>query len=376
MLALGALVWDVHSVAMRTFRSDNNAGMTPEAMRAIADANGGHAVGYGDDEITTQAVAAFKKLFGPSCSVFFVATGTGANTLAVASLTEPWQRVLCHVHSHWNDDESTAPERITHCRTAPLHPSSGDGSKLTLGDIERAGAQGRGDVHQPGPGVLTISNSTEFGTVYTPDEMTDLCNAAHKYGYRVHVDGSRFANAVASIIKKTGESDAGKVCRALTIEAGVDALSFGGTKNGLAMGEAIVFFSQGDGAAYKRATMSLPHHRKGTGHLLSKHRFVSAPFAHTLKDGSWLRHATHANDMAYRLSEGMRNVGATVRFPTEANGVFVELAKRTHDMLVSRGHRYYPFGDVSWNVYRFMCSFDTEMEEIETLIKDVIAARH
>lgn len=359
---------------MRTFRSDNNAGITPEALRAISDANAGHVIGYGDDEITARAVAAFRDLFGPTCAVFFVATGTGANTLAVASLTEPWQRVLCHVHSHWNDDESTAPERITHCRTTPLHPKDGDGSKLNVADLEHAGAQGRGDVHQPGPGVVTLSNSTEFGTVYAPDEMRALCDVAHRHGYRVHVDGARFANAVASIMERTGETDAGKVCRALTVDAGVDALCFGGTKNGLALGEAILFFPQGDGEAFRRATMALPHHRKGTGHLLSKHRFVSAPFARTLTDGSWLRRAAHANSMAHRLGAGLRESGVNVRFPVDANGVFVELPPKLHETLRSKGHEYYPFGDAAWGVHRFMCSFDTEAGDVEALLSDVRGA--
>lgn len=359
---------------MRTFRSDNNAGVTPEAMRAIADANGGHAIGYGDDESTARAVAAFRDLFGPTCAVFFVATGTGANTLAVASLTEPWQRVLCHTHSHWNDDESTAPERVTHCRTTPLHPTAGDGSKLTVADIEHAGAQGRNDVHQPGAGVLSLSNSTEFGTVYTPEEMRALCDVAHRFGYRVQVDGARFANAVAAVMERTGEKDAGVVCRALSVDAGVDALCFGGTKNGLALGEAIVFFPQGDGEAFRRATMALPYHRKGTGHLLSKHRFISAPFAQTLSDGSWLRHAAHANAMAHRLGDGLREMGVKVRFPVDANGVFVELPDALHRALQSKGHQYYPFGDAEWKLYRFMCSFDTAPADVDGLLADVRGA--
>ena len=345
--------------------------MTPEAMQAVIDANAGHAIGYGDDDATASATKAFHALFGPTCAVAFVPTGTAANTLSVASLTEPWQRVLCHIHSHWNDDESTAPERITHCRTAPLHPTSGDGSKLMPDDITRAGAQGRGDVHQPGPGVLTLSNPTEFGTVYTASEMTALCDAAHQFGYRVHVDGARFANAVARLMQTTNDNNAGAIARAISIDAGVDALSFGGTKNGLALGEAIVLFPQGDGEAFRRASHALPYHRKGIGHLLSKHRFVSAPFAQTLSDGSWVRRAAHANDMAHKLGAGLTDIGVNVRFPVETNGVFVELEKSAHEALWAKGHRYYPFGDAEWNVYRLMCSFDTAPEDVDTLLADV-----
>lgn len=354
----------------RTFRSDNNAGVTPEAMQALIDASAaGHLIGYGDDEITARAVAAFRALFGDAAQVFFVATGTAANTLAIASLTEPWQRVLCHAHSHWNDDESTAPERITHCRTTTIQPQSGDGSKLTPDDVMRAAGNGRGDVHQPAPGVLTLSNPTEFGTVSTPEEMRALCSAAHERGYRVHVDGARFANAVA-FLSQGDTARAKKLCRALTIEAGVDALSFGGTKNGLALGEAILFFPQGDGAACARAAEVLPYHRKGTGHLLSKHRFVAAPFAATLTDGSWLRHAQRANELAQALGMGLLEIGLRVRFPVESNGVFVELPPKAHAALQERGHQYYPFGDASWGVYRLMCSFDTQESDIDALVAD------
>ena len=357
----------------RTFRSDNNAGVTPEALAAIRDAATGHAVGYGDDEWSARAVAAVRGLFGESAEVFFVATGTAANTLAVASLTEPWQRVLCHAHSHWNDDESTAPERLTHCRTTPIHPAGGDGSKLSPDDVARAGASGRGDVHQPAPGVLTISNPTEFGTVYTPDEMRDLCTAAGALGYRVHVDGARFANAVAFLTER-GAGDQAETCRALTVDAGVDAISFGGTKNGLALGEAVLFFRQGDGRAFDRAVETFPFHRKGTGHLVSKHRFISAPFAATLPDGSWLGHAAHANAMASRLSDGLRGIGLPARFPVESNGVFLELSDRAHESLWAAGHRYYPFGDPAWRIFRLMCSFDTAPEDVDAILADARAA--
>lgn len=359
---------------MRTFRSDNNAGMTPEALAALRNAATGHAIGYGDDDYTSRAAAGFRALFGDEVAVFFVATGTAANTLAVASLTEPWQRVLCHAHAHWNDDESTAPERLTHCRTTTIHPAAGDGSKLSPADVLRAGASGRGDVHQPAPGVLTISNPTEFGTVYTPDEMRALCDAAHSLGYLVHVDGARFANAVAALVDRGVTDDPARVCRAITTDAGVDALSFGGTKNGLALGEAVLFFPQQDGAAFERAARAFPHHRKSFGHLLSKHRFVSAPFAATLADGSWVRHAKRANERAGALGVALGALGITLRFPVESNGVFVELPDSLHAALQERGHRYYPFGDPVWRVYRLMCSFDTAAEDIDALVADARSA--
>ncbi|MEM7228455.1 MAG: aminotransferase class I/II-fold pyridoxal phosphate-dependent enzyme [Planctomycetota bacterium] len=348
---------------MRTFRSDNNSGLCPEARQALVDAaHGEHRIGYGDDGITSAAVAEFHRLFGEDCTVFFVATGTAANTLAVASLTDVWEQVLCHGHSHWNDDESTAPERFTNCRTAPIHT---DSSKLTVDDLHRACANARGDVHQPQPGVLTLSNATEFGTVYTPDELRALCAVAHEHGYRVHIDGARFANAVASCDVEP---------RMLANEIGVDALSFGGTKNGLALGEAVIFFPQGDRQAYDRAVHAFPYHRKGTGHLLSKHWVVSSMFAAVLTDDIWLHHARHANAMAKRLAEGMIAAGIEPRFATDANGIFVTLPDAVHERLQAAGHGYYPFGDASWALYRLMCSFDTSAEDVDALLSDIHAA--
>jgi len=331
-------------------------------------------IGYGDDEVTETAVSAFREIFGAESAVFFVATGTAANTLAVASLTEPWHRVLCHTFSHWNEDESTAPERLTHCRTTPIHPAGDDLTRLTSVDVHRAGAMTRGDVHQPAPGVLTISNPTEFGTLYTPEEMTKLCTEAHSLGYRVHVDGARFANTVAALGQAQGE-DAAALARALTVEAGVDAMSFGGTKNGLAFGEAVLFFPQGDGAAHKRAAEVFPFHRKSTGHLLSKHRFISAPFAATLSSGAWLTHANHANTMAHRLAHGLNKIGVEIPFAAQTNGVFVTFPDSLRDQLWERGHRFYPFGEPDWRLYRLMCSFDTTEADVDGLIADASNAK-
>jgi threonine aldolase len=348
---------------MRTFRSDNNAGLCPEAMQALIEANDvSHEIGYGDDTYTARAVAAFKRIFGEDTAVFFVANGTAANTLAIAALTEPWQEIICHSHSHCSMDESTAPERFTHCRVSAIHTND---SKLTVADIENAVMHSRGDLHQPQPGVLTISSTTEFGTVYSPSETKALCDAAHAAGYRVHVDGARFANAVASL---------GCDPRDLTGHAGVDALSFGGTKNGLAFGEAVLFFPQGDRSVQKRAVVTFPFHRKSTGHLLSKHRFVSAPFAATLETGAWLRHAKHANTIAGMLADGLARFGLQPRFPVQANGVFVSLPPHVDAALQQCGHGYYPFGNPEWRLVRLMCSFDTTEDDVQRFVSDVEAA--
>ena len=181
----------------------------------------------------------------------------------------------------------------------------------------------------------------------------------------MHVDGARLANAVAAL-----KCDP----RELTVSAGVDALSFGGTKNGLACGEAVFLFEQGDGAAFAQAVEALPFLRMSTGHLLSKHRFVTAPFAAVLADGVWLRHAAHANEMASKLAEGLQRAGCTFRFPTETNAVFVELSPEVDNELRRRGHDYHAFGDLNWNLYRFMCSFDTSESQVQSLVDDFQAA--
>lgn len=367
----------------RAFRSDNNAGITDEAMRAMVGANGAHAPGYGGDEWTERAEAAFRDLFGDALrGVFFVATGTAANVLAVSALTRPWQRVLCHSHAHWNDDESTAPEMYTGCRTTTIEPSApppGEcdarfarpiASKLTPEDVERAAmAANRGDVHQPAPGALTVSTSTEFGEVYTPEELREVCGVAHRLGYRAHVDGARFANAVASVMRCLGMSwddraSARRVCRAMISEAGVDALSFGGTKNGLALGEAVLLF----GDAGVRASEDLPWLRKRSAHLLSKHRFVSAPFAATLESGSWLASAFHANAMARELASGLSALGLKTPYSVDANGVFIQMDAALEESLRRRGFGFYLFGDPSWRLARLMCSFDTERGDVDALL--------
>ena len=289
-------------------------------------------------------------------------TGTAANNLAIAALTRPWQHVLCHGHSHYSNDESTAPERFTQCRMIQIQ---NDTSKITPQEIAQLADDARTDIHWPRPGVLTISNPTELGTLYTPSEVKALCDVAHAAGYRVHVDGARFANAVAAL---------GCDPRELTITAGIDALSFGGTKNGLAYGEAVIFFTQGDGEAYAQAVEALPFLRMSTGHLLSKHRFVTAPFAAVLSDQIWLKHAARANAMAAKLAEQLQRVGCTFRFPTETNAVLVELSAEVDHDLRQRGYDYFAFGDPKWNLCRFMCSFDTTESQVQTLVDDLQAA--
>ena len=354
---------------MVNLRSDNNAGLLPEARAGLLAAAEGDAVGYGDDPLTARAVAAIQRLFGAETRVFFVATGTAANTLAIASLTEPWQRVLCHSDSHWYDDESTAPERFTLCRTTPITPRGPDPTRLSPADLEPLLARGPGGVHQPAPGVLTLSNTTEFGTVHDPAQLAALAELARAHGYRVHVDGARFANAVAHLMTRTG-LDAVAACRALSVDAGIDALSLGGTKAGLSHGEAILLFPQVSAAA-ARAAERLPFLRKSTGHLLSKHRFVSGPFAYALEGDAWLRHAAHANAMADRLAAGLLAHGLTPAFPREANAAFVALPAALDTHLRARGHAYYPFVTPIGTLARLMCSFASTPAMVDEFLADL-----
>lgn len=362
---------------MRTFRSDNNAGLCPEALRALHDCNQGHALGYSGDDWSARAVAAFQRIF-PAAHTFFVPTGTAANTLAIAALTKPWQRILCHEHAHLNDDESTAPELFTHCRVAPIHNDPlTQGSLLTPELLHRAAdAASRNDVHQPAPGVLTISNPTEFGEVYSPEQLKALCDAAHVLGYRVHCDGARFANAVAHVAhaRKLSAHDA---ARALTLDAGLDALSFGGTKNGLAHAEAVLFFPQShDPDLAARAAHDFPFLRKRAGHLLSKHRFLAAQFAAVLDSGAWVSHAAHANAMATRLAESLAALSLRPAFPTHANAVFVQLPEPLIAHLLAAGHEFYTFGPARWRLARLMCSFDTSPEDIAALARSIRDRAH
>jgi len=333
-------------------RSDNNYGLIPEARAGFLAAADGDAVAYGDDAYTERAVQAIKALFGRETAVFFVATGTAANTLAIASLTEPWQRVLCHSHSHWADDESTAPERFTLCRTVGVSPSA-DPTRLRPSDLATVIHPGR-DVHSPAPGVITLSNPTEFGTVYSPADVAAIVRFARDHGYRVHVDGARFANAVAGL---------GVAPADLTWRAGVDVLCFGGTKMGLPVGEAVVFFD-------RRLAEDFAYRCKQAGQLASKMRFLSAPWLGILENDSWLRHAAHANAMARRLASGLAEAaGLQTLFPVDANGVFVHLPGVVEQGLRARGWLFYTF--IGAGGARLMCGWDTAPETVDRFLADV-----
>ena len=281
-----AVAW----VSLDEFISDNTAPMTAEALEALREANDGPASAYGHDGFTAALERRFVSLFGEGTRTFLMATGTAANGMAVASVTEPWERLVFHAYAHWYRGASTAPERLTGCRMVPVMPRV-DLSRLDEDDL-REQLQRSSDPHDPQPGVVLLSNPTELGTVYRPDQLVRICSLAHQHGFRVHVDGARFHQAV-SFVRTLRGCDQATACRALTVDAGIDTLVIGGTKMGLAFGEAVLFFTQHSAAAARGAERFVAA-SKSMGHLISKQRFVAAQFERVVETGAWLRYAEHA----------------------------------------------------------------------------------
>ena len=336
---------------MQHFASDNYAGICPEALAALLAANDGHVRSYGDDEWTLQAADRLRELFETDCDVYFVFNGTAANSLALAALCQSYHSVICHHLAHVETDECGAPEFFSN--GAKLLAVGGEQGKLTPAAIVEAVTR-RSDIHHPKPKVVTLTQATEVGTVYRPDELRALADAAHERGLRVHMDGARFANAVAGLGLSPAE---------MTWRAGVDVLCFGGTKMGLPVGEAVVFFD-------RRLAEDFSYRCKQAGQLASKMRFLSAPWLGILDNGTWLRHAAHANAMARRLAAGLAEVaGLPALFPVDANGVFVRLPGRIEEGLRERGWLFYNF--IGAGGARFMCGWDTAPETVDRLVGDV-----
>ena len=335
----------------RQFASDNWAGICPEAWAAMAEANGEHAPSYGADAWTTEAVRLVREVFERDCAVHFVFNGTAANSLAVAAMCAPFESVLCHEHAHLATDECGAPGFFAHGTTLVRLP--GAHGKIAAADIGRA-VRMRRDVHSPVVRAVSITQSTELGTVYAPDEIGALGEEARALGLRLHMDGARFANAVASL---------GVAPRKLTWEAGVDVLSFGGTKNGLPCGEALVFFNG-------ELARQFDYRRKQSGQLASKMRFLAAPWAGVLREGAWLRHAAHANAMAAQLGRGLGALsGVRLLYARGANVVFAMLPAATVAGLRARGWEFYT--DVGPDgAARLMCSWDTTPEDVDAFLHD------
>lgn len=342
--------------ANHAFASDNTAGICPEALAAIQTANTGRAPSYGDDVQTAEARRLFEEVFETACDVFFVFNGTAANALVLAALCQRHHAILCHALSHVETDECGAPEFFT--GGSKVLPVAGENGKLRPGDLEPVMQRGHG-VHFPKIHALSITQSTELGTVYSVEELRALTEFAHRRGLAVHVDGARFANAAATL-KTRGISPADATWR-----AGVDVLCFGGTKNGLLTSEAIVFFN-------RELAREFEYRVKQSGQLSSKMRFASAQWAAILRDDAWLRHGAHANGQAQALAAGLRDLGLRIIMPTDANGVFVELPPRVAAALEQRGWRFYRF--IGEHGYRLMCSWETRKEDVDAFLADARAA--
>jgi threonine aldolase len=338
------------------FRSDNVSGIAPEILTAIAAANNGDAPSYGADLITDRVARRFTEIFEREVAVFPLATGTAANALALAAVTPPWGAVYCHEESHVQTDECGAPE--FYAGGAKLIALPGADAKLSPAAVEARMIE-QGVVHHAQPAAISISQATEAGTLYTPAEVTALGALARRRGLALHMDGARFANAVAALACTPAE---------ITWRAGVDVLSFGATKNGALAAEAVIFFDPAKAADFA-------YRRKRGGHLFSKMRFLSAQLDAYLADDLWLRNGRHANRVAARLADGLAQIaGARLRHPTQANEVFVELPEKAIRALAQAGFGFYRWGGESSLCLRLVAAFDSRLEDAEALI--ALARQH
>lgn len=335
----------------RQFASDNYAGICPEAWEAMAAANVGHAPSYGDDPWTERACNRIRELFETDCDVFFTFNGTAANSLAVSVLCKPYHSILVHETAHLETDECGAPEFFSNGTKVLVVP--GTEGKLDLAAVEHA-VRRRTDIHYPRPRAISVTQATELGTVYTAAEVGAVGETARRLGLRVHMDGARLANALATL--QVAPKD-------LTWKAGVDVLCLGGVKNGLAFGEAVVFFD-------RALAEEFDFRCKQAGQLGAKMRFFAAAWAGVLETGAWLRNAAHANECARRLEERLRRCPQVrVMFPREANSVFVEMPEAVAAGLRALGWRFYTF--IGCGGSRLMCSWDTTADDIDALTRDL-----
>jgi threonine aldolase len=327
----------------RTFASDNYAGVLPEIMEALQRANAGHASSYGADEFTANAIEKFKLLFGNDIEVFFAYNGTGANVLGLSSMLQSFNSILCSELAHINVDESTAPEKFMGCKLLSVPTTTG---KILPEDIEKRIIR-LDDQHHPQAKVISISQTTEYATVYTIDEIKTISAVAKKYKLYLHMDGSRICNAAVSLQKDFA---------AFTRDAGVDVLSFGGTKNGLMFGEAVVFFN-------KELAQNMKYIRKQGMQLHSKMRFIGVQFDALLTNDLWKKPASHANKMAGLLAQELRKIQSVkITQSVDANGIFALIPKQIIPEL-QKEHFFYIWNDHTSEI-RLMCSFDTTEEDV------------
>ena len=337
----------------RGFASDNNAGVHPEILQALTRANVGHVPAYGYDPYTESAVRKFEEHFGPDIAVFFTFNGTGANVLGLQSLTRSFHSVLCSDFAHIYTDECAAPEKFTGCKLIPLAHQAG---KITLEAVRHA-YHGIGDEHHSQPRVISITQSTEMGTVYQPDEIRALARFAHEHDMYLHVDGARIANAAVSL---------GQNLRQATRDLEVDVLSFGGTKNGILGGEAVVFF-------HPQFAENFLYLRKQSMQLASKMRFIAVQFEAVLSNNLWRRSAEHANRMARVLEKELARIpGIKIVWKVEANGVFAQIPHHAIDKIKEQ-YFYYTWIEEE-GIVRWMCSFDSTEEDIRKFVAVVARA--
>ena len=334
-------------MAKRSFASDNNAGVHPEMIEAISAANDGHVVAYVDDPFTARAVKVFQKHFGRDTAVYFVFGGTGANVLGLKAITNTYEAVICADSAHINVDECGAPEKFTGCKLLSVRTPDG---KLRIEQIKPF-LHGVGFEHHVQPRVISVAQATEMGTVYTRNELKALARFAHDHNMLLHVDGARIANAAVSLNASLKD---------ITVAAGVDVLSFGGAKNGMMYGEAVVFLNKKFGDGFK-------YIRKQGMHLPSKMRFISAQFEALLSGDLWRRSASHANRMARVLAGELEKVpGIKLTQPVEANGVFAVIPEKFIPALQKKYFFYVWNEEIS--ECRFMASFDTTEEDVHDFV--------
>lgn len=335
-----------------SFASDNYAGVHPTVLDAMRACNAGHAPAYGADEYTERAIAELKQHFGPHCEVLFVMTGTGANMLALQSITESFQSILCAESAHINNDECGAIEKTLGARIIPIKTTDG---KLTPA-LCRPHLRGFGDQHRAQPRVISISQATEYGTLYQPQELRALAELASSHNMFLHVDGSRLANAASTLNTDLAS---------LTTDVGVDVVSFGGTKNGLMFGEAVIFLRP-------ELAKNAKFFRKQLGQLVSKHRFVAAQFSALMNDDLFLKNAEQANRMAQRLAIGLKNIkGVTITQAVECNVVFAQLPKASIAPLQQQ-FAFYVWDEAKSEV-RWMTAFDTTPEHVDQFLAAIKA---
>ena len=335
------------------FASDNTAAICPEAWEALKEANAGGAPSYGDDRWTARVRDRVREIFEADCDVYFVFNGTAANALALAQVCQSFHGVICHEHAHIQTDECGAPEFFT--KGSKLLLIGGPDGKIEIGQAEAVVAR-QNEPHSHKPRAISIAQATEFGTVYTRNEIAAIADFARTRELFLHIDGARFANAIASL---------NCAPKAITWEVGVDVLCFGGTKNGTAAGELVIFFN-------KAISREFDYRVKQAGQLGSKMRFLAAPWLGLVTNDVWLRNAQHANRTAGHLAQRLRNEAKIdIVFPVDANAVFTRMNEQLVRDLHARGWHFYKF--VEPDVYRLMCSWSTTEAAISDFITDVLS---